>query len=198
MKKHFIIGLSILFVCTNIYAGPFGLEMGMSLKSVKEACNGRDPVKIDDGTYFIIPQKPHPYFTKYIVWISESEGLHYIKAIGADISTSVYGTALRTKFEDICSSLIKIYGNGDSIDFLMSKSIWDESNDWMRALQKDERTLAYVWDRKYQSTLPDSIQTVFLNANATDTETGYLILEYGFINHEKADQIEKDKIDTVF
>ena len=172
--------------------------MGMSISQVKEACNGRDPVKIQDDRYFVIPQKPHPYFTKYVVWISQSEGLYYIKAIGADISTSVYGTALRSKFDDISSSLLKTYGASENYDFLMPNSIWDEPNDWMRGLQKDERTLASVWTREKQSSLPESIQSISLSANATDTETGYLVLEYEFKNHEKADQLLKEQVDNVF
>lgn len=48
----------------------------------------------------------------------------------------------------------------------------------MRGFQKDERILARVLERQNKSTLPELKQSILFSANATDTETVYLVLEY--------------------
>ena len=69
---------------TNAMAGPFGLNMGMSLKEI-----GGKPKKIANGKYEIVDiPKPHSAFESYIVQVSPKSGLCWIKAISKDIATS--------------------------------------------------------------------------------------------------------------
>ena len=136
MKILITIFFILLISMMSAFAGPFGLSKGMTYEQVKEAYGGREPVKGAEGRYLIVPSKHHPYFTKYVAWIDAKEGLNYIKAIRADISTNGYGIELRSKYESLEASLIKIYGTGDKISVLLPGSIWDDPDDWMIALEK--------------------------------------------------------------
>lgn len=198
MKKLFSVLFCIFLISVSVFASPFGLSKGMTLEQVKEACGGREPVKIDDGLYYIVPVKQHPYFVRYIAWIDEKEGLNYIKAIGKDIDTNSYGFDLRSKFESLENSLSKTYGNCDRMDFLMPGSIWDDLDDWMYALEKKERYLMSSWERKYGSTLPDELECVYLGAMANSSTSGYIVLEYKFTNHEAIDKAKQEEEDSVF
>lgn len=198
MKRFLSIVLLIMVYIPFVFAGPFGLEMGMSYEQVKEACGGREPVSVGNGAYIITPTKTHPYFIRYIAWIDDIEGLNYIKAIGADIDTNGYGIELRSKFESLESSLSKSYGKCDRTSFLLPSSIWDEPDDWMKALEKKERYLLSAWGRKYGSTLPENITSIGLVASANSSSNGYITLEYEFSNNEKVEKAKKESDDSVF
>lgn len=198
MKKRFIFLVLLVISFTSAFAGPFGLEKGMSYDQVKEACGGREPVSIGEGRYLIVPQKPHPYFTRYVAWIDEKEGLNYIKAIGADIETSSYGIELKSKYNSLETSLSKTYGRCDRTDILLPGSIWDDPDDWMKALEKKERFLMTQWTRKYGSTLPETLAGIYLAAVANGYSSGYVSLEYEFSNHEKISEQKQAEEDSVF
>lgn len=78
----------------------------MTYDEVKEACGGSEPEHIADNRYIVKPKKSHPLFEKYIVWISDSVGLYYIKGISRDISTTSYGTEVKISLM-ICFHLLK-------------------------------------------------------------------------------------------
>ncbi len=198
MKKLFFALLCIFLISVSVFASPFGLSKGMTLEQVKEACGGREPVKINDGLYSIVPVKQHPYFVRYIAWIDEKEGLNYIKAIGKDIDTNSYGFELKSKFDSLENSLSKTYGKCDRMDFLMPGSIWDDLNEWMYALEKKERYLMSIWERKYGSTLPDELESVGIIAVAESSNSGYVVLEYEFANHAAIDKSKQEEDDSVF
>ncbi|MCR5188965.1 MAG: hypothetical protein K6C97_08515 [Treponema sp.] len=198
MKKPIAIIFILFFSMISVFAGPFGLSKGMTYDQVKEACGGREPVKVAEGRYLIVPTKPHPYFTRYVAWIDAKEGLNYIKAIGADISTNGYGIELRSKYDSIEASLSKNYGTGDKTSLLLPGSIWDDPDDWMKALEKKERYLMTIWSKKYGSTLPEEITSICIAACAESSSSGYVCLEYEFSNHETVSAAEKEAEDSVF
>lgn len=198
MKKKFLLFLLVTIISFSLYAGPFGLEKGMNFDQIKETCGGREPIKIDEGRYYITPLKPHPYFIKYVIWVDSIEGLNYIKAIGTDISTNGYGFEVRNKYDSLEISLSKTYGDCDRTSLLLPGSLWDEAEDWMMSLEKKERYHYSTWKTKYGSTLPDSITGIYLYANANNKYSGYISLEYEFSNHEKVNNAQKEIEDSVF
>ena len=67
MKKLISI-FTLLFVYSlSVFAGPFGLDMGMTLEDVTKACGGNEPEYISDDRYYIQPIKSHPLFEGYVV-----------------------------------------------------------------------------------------------------------------------------------
>lgn len=76
MKKLISI-FTLLFVCSiSVFAGPFGLDMGMTIEDVTKACGGNELEYISDDRYYIQPVKSHPLFEGYVVWISETEATY--------------------------------------------------------------------------------------------------------------------------
>jgi hypothetical protein len=193
MKRALLLCLLSL-ITFSLYAGPFGLEKGMSMEQVKLVCDGREPEALSDDQYIIFPQKTHPYFVTYIAWISETEGLYYLKAIGSDLETSKYGTSLKAKFESIEQSLSKTYGMPSRIDELHSESFWVKPDDWMFALAQGDRYFFDVWEKDNESSLPETITAILLCAEAKSTTCGFITLEYEFENYERVQKLE----DSVF
>lgn len=181
----------------NCFAGPFGIEMGMTLEETQIATSGK--IKYDkEDRYTIIPPKPHKSFETYLVRISAQYGVYLIKAIGADISTSRYGEAVVTEFSKIEESLKRAYGNFSKLDFLKSGSYWDEPEDFMMGLLRKERVLTSYWEASYDSNLPDNISDIILVAHALSADKGYINLEYYSNNYDKAISEKEGEEDSVF
>jgi hypothetical protein len=139
-----------LFCATGATAGPFGLEMGMSLKDI-----GGKPEKVGPGKYKLtnVP-RPHSAFGMYVVQVAPVGGLCWIKAIGKTLATSSYGIELKSALKKMEQKLEASYGKHKTIDFLMPGSYWDEPRDWMTGLIKKERVFGAIWEAEEKSSLP--------------------------------------------
>ncbi len=160
--------------------GPFGLEMGMSLDEI-----GGMPEEISNGKYKLgnIPN-PHPAFEFYAVQVCPKNGLCWIKAIGNDIRTSVYGLELKSAFSEMKEKLERVYGKSKTTDLLMPDSIWNEPKDYMIGLIKQERHLMAIWEGTESSPLKYNLVKVGLIASAKSQNIGYISIEYYFTNYD--------------
>jgi len=198
MKKRYFIVLALVLLLSSqiLTAGPFGLEMGMSLDGLKAL--GVNPTMIATGYYKVNPLSPHPEFEEYIVRMDATEGVFWIKAIGKDISDSGYGFSTKSKFSETEQALSSAYGAGEMEDFLFPGSIWDELDDWMMSLRQDERFYLKKWEKADGTAIANGILSIYLAANATSSSKGYLILEYYGIEHELLSKKAKDEQSKVF
>ncbi|WP_429154313.1 hypothetical protein [Aeromonas media] len=169
--------------------GPFGLAMGMT----KEMFKGH-LTPVSTGVYMLdTPPKAHPQFEQYVVKISDKTGLCWIKGVGKDIPTNGHGIQLKSEFDDFERKLDERYGSHKRTDFLVSGSLWNDPQYWMRGLQKEDRYLYSVWGKE-KNPLPNELLEIGLFAGATTGDNGYLTLEYSFTNKELCDRdVEKQK-----
>ncbi|PKH31444.1 hypothetical protein [Shewanella sp. ALD9] len=183
MRKLIIIASLGLCVNSALAAGPFGLDMGMSVNSIdKNAKQAAPYVYLTTN----VP-KPHSAFADYAIKAAPETGLCWLKAIGKDISTSSYGIELQSAFSEMSDKLTKIYGKSETTDFLMPGSIWKDPNDFMMAMLKKERFLMAVWEKEKGSKLDGNLAQVALVASAAGRDKGYISLEYSFSNKEDCD-----------
>jgi hypothetical protein len=158
--------------------GPFGLGMGIAVSDIDSEVE-----EVAPGKYRVVAvPKPHSAFAYYILQITPTHGLSWIRAIGHTIQTSVYGIELKSSFDAMKAKLAGAYGKHNASDFLMRDSIWNEPREWMQALIIKERFLMADWEAKYGSSLRDSLTSVVLVAQALTTDSGYLAVEYSFSN----------------
>jgi len=164
----------------SAFAGPFGLNMGMTIQQIDATAEQAAP-----GVYVTskVP-KSHSAFEKYALKVGPKSGLCWIKAIGKDVSTSSYGIELKSAFEEMQAKLTKAYGKGETTDILLPGSIWNEPKDWLMAMRQKERFLMAVWDESKGSTLNDDLTKIGLIVNPIGRNKGYLAIEYSFSNAE--------------
>ena len=184
MKKLCILFI-LFFIPVAIFAGPFGLRMGMNLEELAEACI-EEPEYIADDRYYIQPKKSHPLFDGYVVWVSEANGLYYIKGISREIKTTDYGTEVKQEFSKLLSPLEKKYGKFKKIDKLSGDTLWKDSGDWMRAIADGAR----IYEAHWEST-EENVETfeglisiaIGIKTRATYINNeAYIWIEYGFLN----------------
>ncbi|MDR1810875.1 MAG: hypothetical protein LBR34_10855 [Prevotella sp.] len=142
--------LSVLLMAFGIqsaFAGPFGIEMGMSLTQVKAVCK-TTPKHIQDNVYEITPPKTNDMFGTYYVRIDPDYGVYWLKAIGKDIYTNGYGDRVKSTFESLVESIRKTYGKELYIkDELKEGSIWGEPKVFMYALKNGDREIFAMWSK---------------------------------------------------
>lgn len=166
------------------YAGPFGLEKGMTVSDLERAV-GRLERTSSAGVYKSakVP-KPHREFEYYLFVVTPATGLCKIHAVGKDVEEDAYGFELRRRFASLSGQLTAIYGSPRTRDFLRSGSIWKEENEWMMGLSKNERVLMAHWPKESDATLKDAIEAIELQASALNSSDGYLALIYQFDNFD--------------
>jgi hypothetical protein len=197
MKRR-ILFLLFSFLASGIaFAGPFGLDMGMTIDQIKNK-TGKIPELVQDDLYRVDPPNKNDMFEAYIVQISPKYGIVWIKAIGKDITTNGYGIQLKSAFDSLVSSIEKTYGKYKKTDFLMSSSIWKDPDDFMMGLLRKDRYLMASWNKESDSTLPNDIVTIAVAATASSSSKGYISLEYYSPSKELADAEKKAKQDSVF
>lgn len=166
--------------------GPFGLSMGLSkaqierltggpLKPVAGQSDGYETTKVPRGLDGI---------ESYVLNILPKAGLCRILAIGVDINTSSHGVEVKAAFDRLAGLLDAAYGKHTTYDFLRSGSIWDEPEDWMAGLMRNERVLQAAWDVAEGSTMKNGVSEILLDAHGLRSDRGYLNIQYKFDNRQ--------------
>ena len=184
-KVASILGLMTLSISFPAFCGPFGLDF----KNFSLAESGCADQKGSFYTCKSVP-KPHPDIELYVIQYVEGVGLCMIKGISRDISDSIYGDNIRRKTDEIYDQLTTKYGKGEKLDFLRPGSIWDEPEDWMMGIIKDERTYAVLWQL---SSPVEEVSEIVLAAQATSRDSGYFIVEFYNSNSAQCDSVQSEK-----
>jgi hypothetical protein len=157
---------------------PFGIKMGAKKGEL-------GPIRKELPDFMVALEsvpKPHPDLESYVVQVTPQAGVCFVKGIGKTISTSVYGTEIKSNFNSLRDQLESVYGRSKSMDTLLPNSIWNEPKDFMMGLLKKERILAARWSTKDGLQLKPGITSVFLGVSALSQEKAYAVVEYYFDN----------------
>jgi hypothetical protein len=174
--RRVLIGLLFTIISSPINAGPFGLERGMPLSSLR-IIKKNGPI-----SYIVAVPSPIDAFERYNVIATESAGVCKISAMGRDVDSDAYGYSIKQKYEELKATLIKKYGDPKTYEFLQFKSIWDEPRDWSMSIYKKERVHSSFWSKNVGSTTPDGMTGIILEINSVESGTNYLSLMYEFDN----------------
>jgi hypothetical protein len=187
MRKSFA---SIAIACcaaigTAASAGPFGIEQGQPLSSLKVLKHVR-------GNYYTVTvPSPHSNFEAYTVLVTPEDGVCKIAAIGKTLEGDAEGYEARRVYDNLKAGLQAKYGKSKDFDFLHSGSIWNKPNEWAMSLKQKERSLSSFWDQESGSTLPPDINSIMLDANAVSSTGTYVNVSYEFSNFSRC----KNRID---
>lgn len=165
-------------------AGPFGLSKGMTLDQIDFNAQ-----QIDHGVYATqkIPN-PHSSFKRYSLVIGPTTGLCKVRAVGKSITTNPSGDQLRKEFINMRGRLEKIYGKGETQDFVEAESRWKDPAHFMMSLKEKDRMLATIWIDEDISGFEADIESVSLRAFPMRSDRGFLILEYEFVGFDECIQ----------
>lgn len=178
-------------IATSLPDGPFGIAKGTSLDQLE------NPTNTSPGLFKLkSAPRPYPNIEFYVVKNTPSQGTCFIRAVSNDIASDSFGNAIRSAMDSVKGDLSERYGKPtESFDFLQSGSIWNEPEDWLTGLSKEERTYAYFWRRPKNGADPKiwrETETIGLVASA-GSQAGWFSIQYDFDNVELCDaELKKD------
>ena len=189
--NRFFFALMFFLIAGIIFAGPFGLDMGMSLDQIRNI-TGENPVLyqddfLQDDFYEINPPNGHDMFESYLVQVSPTYGVVWIRAIGKEITTNGHGTQLKSAFDNLAASIERTSGKYEKRDMLMPGCMSNEPEDFVMEIAKKERMLMAIWEKEIGSTLPADTLLIFLTVSASSSSEGHVVLEYHSPNKKLAD-----------
>ena len=169
MKKLISIFTLLFIYSLSVFAGPFGLDMGMTIEDVTKACGGNEPEYISDDRYYIQPVKSHPLFEGYDAWTSETED--------------------KQEFAKLLSPLERKYGNFEIIDEIVSDDVLPyklKQDSWMLTIAEVSRICEAHWsvsEDDFEKFGGLTTISVGVKTQATYiTSKAYIWIEYGFAN----------------
>jgi len=190
--------IELFIIVTGVYAGPFGLEMGMSINQISKISK-TSIYDRENMIYTIIPPKNHPEFNLYYVVIAPKNGLCEIIAYGRENIVSKSGKELKDKFYSIKNSVDSNYGIGKitEIDSIEGK---DLELPWLNRVYNGSAILRSDWDK---NTVPNIVKTInkielSVHYSLKSWELGYLELRYTFSNIDSAVSEIRSISKTVF
>ncbi|MCL2230203.1 MAG: hypothetical protein FWC01_03850 [Treponema sp.] len=186
MKKFIFFIVFIIIIVTEAFAGPFGIEFGMSLEQITQISRG-SPQNVDGDWFIIIPPNEDAFFETYLIRIHQRYGVYFIRAISRVINTDQNGAELKEQFNAFAASLQRTYGNYSRSDTLIPGSNLTSPNQFMESLQREERELAAFWNRNERSRLPNDILEIIVVADASgfSTTRGHIIVNYYGIHYDR-------------
>lgn len=163
--------------------GPFGIDMGVDARTVTSC----DPSSSGSPSFFqctTLP-KPHSAFEMYSLMSPKQTGVCRISAAGVDIRDGGYGVSTRNKVDEIAEQVKLTYGPWTKkFDFLMPGSIWDDPDDWLMGIAKEDRLYSYAWE-SVTPTAKNNVEDIVVTAKATRSDTGYVYVEINFLNSKE-------------
>ena len=174
----------------NVWAKPFGLEMGMSLEQL--AAYQPTPVKKQADVYRIETAPLHSSnFDHYLLRVDAEHGLCVVNAISKDILAEPEGALVQMSCTNLKSQLTAKYGQpAIDVDEIKNGSIWAAPQHWMHSLLSRQRTLTAIWSSQ-QTPLIDNIADIALTARAKSVTIANLSLTYEFKNLNACRQAEQ-------
>lgn len=165
--------------------GPFGIARGETLAALDK------PEQLNPGFYKVgsVPQ-PYPNVEDYIVQNTPQHGTCMVKAIGESTPSDSFGQKAKSAIDAVRDDVSTRYGKPThAFDFLQSGSIWNDPQDFMMGLAKNERTYSYFWvaPKGADPNVWRGVESVGLVLNG-DGQKAWWTLEYDFVGNQDCDK----------
>lgn len=192
-------------IIARAYDGPFGLKEGLSIAELKQIVPDLSKTKSANVYKSATTPKPYPEAQGYYFFVTENAGLCRVSMTVDVDNVNSFGDQLKTALNVLASALKGKYGKPTySIDGVQKGSLWTEKRYWMMGLVKEERTLELSWfdasgttekerkkSKRTYPDLPNNISYISLNANALNSTSGWVSLQYTFKNIDSCVAEEK-------
>lgn len=166
--------------------GPLGVEMGMP----KESFSSLREVDYNFYQTDYVPRQSS-LFDFYNMKFAP-EGLCALIGVGRDVETTKNGEMLRREYTRVYQALSKKYGKpADEYDSLVEKAKFPEQENWMKAIETEERSYEAHWQETTSTILPHNLESISLRSKATDEVTGYIVIRYEFDNYSACEDMDK-------
>ncbi|SPF77753.1 hypothetical protein [Pseudoprimorskyibacter insulae] len=170
---NFIKSVLMVLVLTSIFSGrvsadgAFGFEFGDELPF-----NAERMTNIHGG-YQVYAINPYFEFKGYAVRSSKLTGICQIFGFGRTYENDEWGIRVREAYEDLIVAMIPKYGIPQRDEFLRSGALYDDPEDFSRAIAKNQRAHQASWT--FSKAGPDELGEILVTVRAGWEDTSLYI-----------------------
>ncbi len=187
MKSSLLVSFILLVSLVSLAqdkpaAGPFGFERGMTREQITQLVGKGTPSAKNPRVVLTVTSapNPNPAFEKYVLFISPTQGLLKVVAVGVTIQTGDTGSELQSGFSAIVSGVSQKYGKpSNTFDSCNGGTGCSDSAYWMLSLMEKNRTLEAFWEMKDRPPV-NFVTMISLETNPLSLNTGYFSLGFEF------------------
>ena len=194
LRSLIALGVGLCLV-SPAYSQHLGLKAGDSLSTVRSKTTGL--IETNDTGYYKatrLPQNPPGNDGDYRLVIGKKTGLCQIAVFWSIRDDSRYGDNTKDRFEKLENALDKKYGSdGNKYKFVRSGALWDEDNEFMMALLKEDRFHSAYWSQEDGQNLPAETKIISLRAIGTSSSSALIKLTYQFNNYDECEKELNDE-----
>ncbi len=144
MIKYLVMAFC-LFLAMDVQAQEMPSPGGVKLGSVVPKKLLSDPTP-SGKVYTLKLPKPNSFVNAAIVKLNSKGQAIRIVVLGRAHIDDAYGSSCKSEYEDVKQKLIEKYGSPtESLDFLLSDSIWKEPRHFVMSLSKNEYVKTDYW-----------------------------------------------------
>jgi hypothetical protein len=198
MRRLSVSLLGLVLAIPALAQEPFGFDKGMTREQIIEIV-GKNAIAKDKNdlpnnrlTLTTAP-KAHPAFKSYVLYISPTEGLLRVVAVGNPVTTDTYGSELQKAYADVVSGISNKYGAPNGSDGNQIPHLVTNADQWMMPPYDKDRNSASLW----RSPAPH-IATMEVCARVTGRNTGYIRVVVEFVGWDQFVGERKAQLDTAF
>ena len=107
------------------------------------------------------------------VYFTETTGVCMLMGLDEVTNPDNYGETHKDAYELFRDRVAAKYGKYEEFDYLRDGSVWDKEQSWLDGLRAKERTLKAYWLAKIGSTLPDGLESIAVEADASFIKVRY-------------------------
>lgn len=174
--KRFVLLAVLFLMATMLFAGPFGLEMGMTLNEIREKCGLSNVEYCEDGVYMVKPPRKSFFFDVYFAFVDDTFGLHSVSAM------SVLMPHKRCIFYSIklFNRLKPYYGEPQM------RTLLKDINPVYMASESPDAVVQYTWKRPECKKLEkENVDSLTILIREFSEDVGDVSITYCFDNHKK-------------
>lgn len=163
-------------MATMLFAGPFGLEMGMTLNEIREKCGWSNVEYSEDGVYMVKPPRKSSSFNGYLALVDDTFGLHSVSAISMVMPYKPCILYLRGLF----NRLKPYYGEPQM------RTLLKDINPVYMASESPNTVVQYTWKRPECKKLEkENVDSLTILIRELNEDVGDVCITYCFDNHKK-------------
>lgn len=174
MLRGIAVAFAFVLLPAISWGGPFGFDV--TAEPDPEHCK----TLADTPLMYRCDTAPnlHPDFEVVVIKYHPDLGFCFLKGIGRETEDNSFGSRTKIKHEKISDQVSSVYGQPSrQIDTLLNGSIWDEPEDYMMALLRNERYRITVWET---DATRHTFNKIGVMSNALNVDIGYVNIEYYF------------------
>jgi hypothetical protein len=174
--KKFVLLVVLFLMSTMLFAGPFGLEMGMTLEEIREKCGSSNVKYSEDGVYMVKPPRKSSSFNGYIALVDDTFGLH---ATSANSVIMPYKQCI-IHLRDLFNRLRAYYGEPQM------RTLLKDINPVYMASESPDTVVQHTWKRPECKKLEkENVDSLTILIRELGEDAGYVSITYFFDNHKK-------------